>query len=210
MKTESTAPAGQESSTTPTAQVPSPPQLDRHPIFSDAQCSQAAETRTRSATQPAEGRRRIEWNEHEIASLAKAFVAARLSDPFLSAKALVTKSQTDTLPEHRRRTLLTIPSYLRARIAQQWQLVTAKETAEAPTPVILQVEVPKPFDYVEALESLDSATLVALLMGRLNQVVREFQAQLIALPKASLRGAKPQSAAPPATAPPVLFNSRAE
>ena len=147
-------------------------------------------------------RRRIEWEETEIDAVAKAFVAERLSNPFLSAKVLVMKAQKDTLPEHRRRNFPAIPICLRARIGHHWRVAASKEAGDPPTPLIVQVETPKPFDYSEALATLDSPTLAALLMGKLGQLVRGLQAQLDAIPGRGVNtkpAASPLPAAPPLT-----------
>ncbi len=151
---------------------------------------------------PTTPKRRIEWNQSEIDAVAKEFVACRAADPFESPVVLSHRAQESALPEHRRRKLISVPSSLRVRIAQHWETMVAKEAGEKP-PLILTVEVPKPFDYTEALASVDSATLVALLVGKLGKEMGVIQSLLTAITERT--GSRPTVAPSQASKIPAVF-----
>lgn len=157
---------------------------------------------TEALEQATTPKRRIEWEDSELEAVAKAFVSARCGNPFESPILLANQAQEEALAEDRRRKLVTLPTNLRAKIMNHWRSTLAKEADEHP-PVVLTVEVPKPFDYTEALNNFDCATLVALLMGKLGKEVGAIQNQLAGITEGL--GSRPSVAPQPALKLPAVF-----
>lgn len=117
---------------------------------------------------------RVRWDSLEIETLAKAFVAARIADPFRQVGPLMDKVQKEFLEPNRRREFapLTGVPALHDRIVALWQQAVS---TIAPVPRIIEIDVPRPVDFAELASRLDTPTLMALLTSRIGEALEHLR-----------------------------------
>ena len=115
------------------------------------------------------------WNEDEIESLARTFVALRLKDPFTAVLPILKKAQEQCFIPEKRRQLCSIKiiPLLHERVKALWM-----QTAEPPPPQIIEIPVERPVDYQSVAEHLDAPSLMALVTKRLGETVEQFSQAL--------------------------------
>ncbi len=142
----------------------------------------------------------IKWNEDDIESLAGAFVKLLTKNPFLEKKQLIAKAQEQCFVPERRRHFTSVNNIplLKDRILSLYRKAIQ---SEPPPPVIIEIPVERPVDYVELANRLDTPSLAALLTKRLMEGLGNLHL--------NGNGTQPSASARPATSPISLFAATA-
>lgn len=121
---------------------------------------------------------KIRWDSREIERLARAFVDARKASPFAPTMALFEEAQRNALPEDRRRNIASITAV--ASLEQQIALLWTEQMSKQ-DPQIIHIVSAGPPNYVEMLNNLDTPSLFAALLTRMQKSLDDFKPLLAAL-----------------------------
>lgn len=121
---------------------------------------------------------KVRWDAVEIDRLARAWVDARKASPFAPTMSLFEEAQRKALPDDRHRNIASITNVpaLEARIATLWTEQMAKQE-----PQFVHIVTAAAPNYVEMLNNLDTASIMAVLFTRVGKELEAFKPLLAAL-----------------------------